>query len=260
MLKRSLLILQLCLSFSLLLYFLGFPFFGTHFFYQSELLLVESAMGNHDLLSRLSPERAESTSEMSLYKKLNFPLLPYSDQALLLSRKQAISDYFSLSAPEKLAKSLKLYASIPLSLWIWIFLAIFLSICLLLGKTSVSKFLFLLPFCAALYGLSNTLYGIFPQEMQLFPSELELKEVGKSQDLKTAWENYLLEKWGNQGENRVKQLALAEQKFQMKWVEMKSADPASSFSERVNPYLLLLFFLWNLYFVYQVKETKENKI
>lgn len=258
MLKRTLLIFQLCLSFSLLLYFLGFSFFGSHFFYQSELLLVESAMGNQELLSRLSPDRAESSRESALYKKENFPLLSESDKQLLLSRKQAITDYFSSGILQKFAKSFLFYLSIPLLLWIWIVLATVLSIYLLLGNRSAARLLFLLPICAALYGITNSIYGVFPPEMKLFPSESALIKLNSDQNLESAWELYLLEKWGNPGENNKKQLALAEQKFQIEWLKLKSGDPTSVFKEKINPYFLLLFFLWNFYFALAVK-PKENK-
>lgn len=254
MLKRILVILQLCISFSMLLYFLGYPFFGSHFFYQSEQLLIESAMGEQALLSKIAPEKALQAKEIASYKTRGFSQLLPDEKSLVLRRKKAVNDYFSLSPLEKIAQGFKLFTFIPLALLCWMLLAIVLSVLLLLKNKRAPQLLFLLPLFAGIYGVTNFLSGNYPAEMELFPSEIELAQLAPGEEVKAAWDKYLIEHWGKPNENAQEQLALAEQKFQVLWLEKKAGDPSSSFTERVHPYLLLFFFLWNLFFALQIRK------
>jgi hypothetical protein len=259
MLKRLLIILQLCLSFSILLYFLGFPFFGSHFFYQSELLLVESAMGKQDLLVKLDPDKAKERRELSLYKMHGFTLLPSEDQALLLSRKKSINAHFASPFWIKMVEGIKQIARVPLPLLIWTPLAIVLSILLLLKNRRASQLLPLLPLLALLFAVQNFLFGTVPQDSLLFPTEEQLAQIAPGEPLKTAWEKYLVANWRTPSENPDEELALAEQRFQVRWIEKRSIDPASSWNERMNPWMLLLFIAWNLGFVFAVRNRKESR-
>jgi hypothetical protein len=253
MLKRLLLILQLCLSFSILLYFLGFPFFGSHFFYQSELLLVESAMGKQDLLAKLDPDKAQTHKESSLYKRNGFTRLPIEDQALLNLRKQAINDHFASSFITKLFEGLKQLAKIPLPLLIWTPLAIILPILLLLKNDRASQYLMLLPLLTLIFAAQNFIFGTVPPDTVLFPTEKQLSQIAPGESMQSGWEKYLITHWGAPSENEEEQLALAEQRFQVRWIEKRSIDPASSWNEKMNPWILLLFVAWNLYFAFAVK-------
>ncbi len=254
MLKRLLIILQLCLSFSILLYFLGFPFFGSHFFYQSELLLVESAMGKQDLLVKLDSNKAKERSKSSIYKIQGFTQLPEEDQALLLSRKQSINEHFASPFWLKFIEGIKQIARVPLPLLIWTPLAIVLSILLLLKNQRAFQLLPLLPLLALLFAAQNFLFGTIPPDTLLFPTEEQLTKTAPGEPLKAAWEKYLVANWGLPNENFEEQLALAEQKFQVRWIEKRSLDPASSWNERMNPWTLLLFVAWNLGFVFVVRK------
>src|SRR5438105_11787295 len=78
--SRFLIILQLCFGFSASLYFLGYPFTGGLFKFKSDLLLIESVLGNHSTLFHLSPEKKEQFKDKEPIQQFLFTTLPEKDR------------------------------------------------------------------------------------------------------------------------------------------------------------------------------------
>ncbi len=255
MLKQSLTILHLCIACSLLLYFLGFPFFGTHFFYRSNLLVIEAAIGERGLPDEIAAKKQAFLEE------------PASLQELILNKRAFYQAGLTRSWTEQVISALRIIPEVGAPLWLWLFLSFYLGIKLLKGVMFKQSTLLMLPLLSLIIVFHNFNYGTQDPVAKLIPSEaailkgqkLEGSVAEQIEMLKGKWTDYLLEKWGEPGD----QLPIAEQRFQIAWARLLPMDSFSALSERRSPILLAIFVGWNLLFAllagYQIKDHARKK-
>lgn len=271
MLKRVLIILHLCLAFSILLYLIGFPFLGAHFSLRSDLLVVESALGKSTLLQKIDPAKADLSLQSLSYKRDYLKELNEIDRKSLLDAEALIHEQMGYSAGERLGTLQRFFASIPLSLWAWIFLSVFFSVKMLKELPLPPLRIWILPLLAFIYCIENYERGRLSPLESLIPPEptLALKVEGRNDHeswlqneqskVKEAWSRFLLSQYGKSEDHpAAKREALAEMRFQMAWIKKMNPNRFILLQERHALLTLLLFLFWNLYFAFKTSRSGQQ--
>lgn len=262
MFQRILIILHLCLTFSILLYLFVFPFLGAHFSIRSDLLIIESALGKSNLLEAISPDQAKQLSSNLAYKRQNFPSLSIEDQRFLLGMEAELHREMNLSFSLRIERFIEMLISIPLVLWGWIALSLYLSVQLLRGKTVASWAIWALPLLASLYGIENAYRGKLSPLEQLIPGESALLGEKTADDMEglswiereqarldAAWKHFLVANYGKASiETKEKREAIAEMNFQIAWAKLLPKERFFPLQEKHSLFAIVLFVGWNLFF------------
>ncbi len=246
---RVLIILQLCIALSCLLWVIGYPFMGGHFTTQSELLLIESTMGLQTTHMRLDPEKATLQSDKLQRNAIRFKNLPetvkISTENLFSSKKATLNaPFFS-----KISAVFVLINEIPRLEIIWICFSCVLPILLLLKNRRAAHYIWLLPLLTIAYSYNNQTKGREP--LTLFPREntLLLNNERTEPEIRAAWENYLAATWAKEEKTP------EEGEFYFNLARIKESAPLSApFWEKKSPLLLLSYIGWNLLFAWSVKK------
>lgn len=256
---RLLIILQLCIALSCLIWLIGYPFMGNHFKTQSELLLIESTMGLQTTHKRLDPEKAALQSEKMARNALRFKKLPESVKIstgkLFSVKKEALKAPFFM----KISAVFKLINEIPKLELMWIFFSVALPILLLLKKRGAAHYIWLLPLLAIGFSYNNQTKGVDPlahSDLKLFPREdsLLLNNERTEREIRFAWENYLATHWAKD------EKTAEEGEFYFNLARIsESPSLGSSFWEKKSPLLLSLYVLWNLFFAWKIYKITSCK-
>lgn len=254
---RLLIILQLCIALSCLIWLIGYPFMGNHFKTQSELLLIESTMGIQTTHKRLDPEKASLQTEKMERNAVRFKKLPesvkFSAEKLFSSKKEALNLPFFT----KISAVFKLINEIPRLEIIWICFAVALPILLLLKKRRAADYIWLLPLLAIAYSYNNQTKGLDPlkhSDLRLFPREdtLLLNNERTEREIRSAWENYLATHWAKD------EKTAEEGEFYFNLARItESASLSFSFWEKKSPLLLFSYIVWNLLFAWRVHQSSK---
>lgn len=268
--QRFLIIIQLCLAFSLILWYAFQPFMGEYFALRSRMLLYEYVLGTSDIVK----------NKMQQADKLNrnarrFAELKEADRDVIKQDYQQWQNYAQRSAWAKILDGMKvLFLRIPPFQLAWMFFAAVICILLLLRKSEAKLAAWLLPIIALAYAVDNQASGYellkMPDEV-LFPSESVIvneylhatDKLGISKDqLQEGWENYLVANWGGSGEVKADKLEEAEFNFTVARLMLLKEQPPNiwlaSFHEKSPLWLLALYFLWNVYFARAVNMKKAS--
>lgn len=257
---RILIILQLCIALSCLLWLAGYPFMGGHFTTQSELLLIESTMGIQTTHKRLDPEKAALQSEKMAQNAIRFKKLPepvkFSTENLFSSKKETLNaPFFS-----KISAVFRLINEIPRLEIIWICFAVALPILLLLKNRHAAHYIWLLPLLTIAYSYNNQTKGLDPlvhSDLRLFPREdtLLLNNESTEAEIRSAWENYLATHWAKD------EKTADEGEFYFNLARITESAPLSApFWEKKSPLLLLSYIVWNLLFAWQVRKATAEPL
>ena len=167
-------IIQLCLAFSLILWYASEPFIGEIFTLKSKQLFYQDIMGipSKDHLSGESLERLSRNAE-------RFSMLSVEQQDQLTSSYQSLQNQLQRSFLEKIISMAGIFlGKIPAFELAWIVLSIIIPILLLKKIEGATQAVWLLPVLVAFYAADVRWFGAYghasPPDAALFPSEQEL--------------------------------------------------------------------------------------
>lgn len=273
-------ILQLCLAFSAFLWVASEPFVGEIFSVKSQLLYYQDAMGipSRSTSSKENEERLERNSE-------RFAALPPAEQANLQKGYDTLQEMLQRSFLEKLGRVYTLFFHyVPLYELGWILLAVTVSLLALKKVEGAAEAAWLLPLLVAAYAIDLRVQGrgeALQGDERLFPTERELVAdylrepldediFEQRKQLQSAWKKYLAVRWAKEepaadpaaldrqaeeGEYRMT-LARIEARAE-KTPPDKLFDSAAS---SPSPFLLLVYFFWNVYFAYTLWKYKSKSL
>lgn len=261
--SRLLIILQLCFGFSMALYFLGYPFTGKLFKAKSDLLLIESVLGQKNILFTIDPEKAAALQPKSLIQQGLFQSLPENKRLKIMNLHGQIQDSLQKPFSEQSVDGFWLLMSLPKLELLWTLIAIVIPILLLLRNPKALPFVWLFPLIALGYAWNNQTHGhsalqsIFPKES----SVMDQKNASKK-EWENGWNSYLIREWAKEEPSANPavfegQAVKGEFFFNLARIDHLSDDLASSFWERRSLLILLLYIIWNTYFAYHTSRLQR---
>jgi hypothetical protein len=246
-------ILQLCFAFSLILWVLAQPFTVEHFNTHSSLLLYQTATGKGD--------RFVSADKLARHAQRFAQLEPVRQERILNAyadlEKRAQRPFLS-SVGDALSA---LLWDLPAFALAWILFSVVISVLLLLDVEGATQAVWLLPLITFCYAIDNQMNGRMPQESpdaHVLPTEDYLTSR-YGQDLKQAWELYLMREWAK---STPPQIEDGEHALTVARVEQRLAHPEAPQRQGATkkPLLLLsLFCVWNLLVAIKIRMPRYGK-
>ena len=226
-------ILQLCLAFTIVLWYASQPFLGDLFAIRSKMVVYDYVMIQH---------------------RTQFNQLPLSQQDRITEEYAALHHQLQTPFLEKLKHTFTDLLGIPPFELAWLCLSIVVPIMLLKRLEGAVQAVWLLPLLAAAYAVDNRLHAIplSPSaEEKLFPSEATLvahylqepfsKNIFEQREqLKKSWETYLIDQWSGE----IHTLEQGEFAFHVARLEAMKTEKASRHQEGLI--LLAGYLFWNL--------------
>lgn len=274
--QRVLAITQLCIAFSLILWYVFQPFMGEYFNLRSRMVVYEYAMGTSDTVKKKGEE-----GKMQKNAK-RFANLPQAEKVKLLNDYQQLQNFAQRPVYVKIWDGLKvLFLGIPAFEVAWIFFSVVIAILLLLKVDGSKQAVWLLPVLVLCYAIDNRLEGT-PKRMsadqRLFPSEeiivekyikrpLSHSPAEQQQQLLRGWEAYLIDQWlpnNDLSMDWAEKVEKAEFQFTIARLNLLHGQPKSawlpSFRERISSIALFLFMAWNLLLAWMMnREIRDKK-
>ncbi|CDZ79510.1 hypothetical protein BN1013_00002 [Candidatus Rubidus massiliensis] len=191
-------ILQLCISFTIISFWLIYPFLGLQFSLKSASIPYEFVFG------KMTSPSSSSDIEKKLELNRNlFNQIPEFVQNSLIEKYRHIQQFLKLSFRDRINLSLYMFFyGIYFFDRIWLIASIFISISLLKGKVSSRGTLLIIPFLS-LFCIGSSLITPKEQKQDPFPSETALltnyvlpnDTLAYKDLLEKAWKNYLILDW-----------------------------------------------------------------
>lgn len=242
--KRFIIILHLCVVFSVIVWTLCDPFLGELYTFRQRGMLYQQVMGSEELSERF-PESAEVLKE----NQAQFQALPNTIQEKIIKDYQSMQERDHLSWSSKLWKGIRiLLFDLPPFERAWIAFSLAISFMILFGYEPARKATWLIPLIALCYTADNALFGLPPTptpDAHLFPSEEEILGERSSgtiseqrEQLLVGWQNYVEHKWGGEFNFQLERLKVAPP-------ERFHPEP---YGTKNSPFTLMLFMSWNLIF------------
>jgi hypothetical protein len=231
-------VIQLCFVFITLCFVGGYPFMGELFELRTRMFIARTALGDPDLLQYVSENKRE-WSEKTLAENRE---LSREKQGELRREIDAIQAKMEGSFWEKLRRGASLLLfELPLLKRTWLFMALALSLCLLLSVEGATRASWVLPLLSLAYfffsyvepGAADPVAALYPREESL--------PAGES--LQARWEEYVKDTWGS------------EFHFNLALLDAYRRRPRE-FGD--HPWIALTFFAWNLLFAYTVDFGGKN--
>lgn len=264
--QRLLAITQLCLAFSTLAWFIMQPFMGEYFTVRSRMLPYEYVMGTSSLLKKQGPLDEKLQRNATRFQKL-----PNEEQHILLEDYRELNAYAARPVTQKMIDGVKVVLlAIPPFELAWLVFSIMTSILILLKYEGARTAAWLLPLIVIAYSADNQLTGhrTIPPDATLFPSEerifsdyleepLATSSLKEKDQLEKGWKNYLIREWSvDQKGTDDEKVEEGEFYFTLERLHLMHGQPRSewlnTFHEKLNPLILLIFLLWNLFFAYSM--------
>lgn len=275
---RVLAILQLCMAFTLIMGYLGYPFMGELYKHKSDALLYHTVMGN-------AFHTEQGTQALKYQEKLErnrarFLALPQEQQQMLIQAYQQVVNKSESSFLQKIERSFHILAfEIPAFERAWIFFSIIISVFLLMRIEGAAKASWILPLLSLCYAWNNYWHGqnpVEPSDHQLFPSEkfivenylqdpLSDKILEQQPQLMLGWKKYLIKEWAKQTPSedlKVFDLQAEEGEFFFNVARLRLLSEQSSivyrFNQRESIGILFLYFIWNLFLALKINRLKSK--
>jgi hypothetical protein len=267
--KRLVAIAQLCLTFSVFLWYASLPFMEEHFNLRSQMLLYEYVMGTANI-------NLNHQEKLQRHRE-RFAALPASKQQEILADYQLLMQQASKSFLAKLKEGafILLVGISPFKL-AWIIFGTTIAILILLKVEGAAFAAWLLPCIALAFAADNALNGYaasVPPDFILFPDETSLIQTylkeplssslwEQQQQLQKGWQLYLIENWSQP----INDSALREEEGEFnftvarleKWHGHFSPHRYLALREKSSPLLLSLYVFWNVLFAWIVNRPEKN--
>lgn len=269
--QRLSIIIQLCLAFSLILWYAAQPFMGDYFQVKSRLLLYEYILGTSEILKDTNQAKLERNAA-------RFASLAQEKQHQLIQMYQKLYDYATRPFINKIKEGFRsLLLDVPSFEQAWIFFSITIAIFILFRIEGAKQTAWLLPCIALAYGIDNHINGtpLFQgADITLFPSEstiqqhyvnepLSLSSNIQRLQLKQGWERYLIQNWTNEKHNSQNQEQLLEEaefNFTVARLKCLQTQPLPSrffiFHQKSHLGFLFIYLMWNLFFAWVMHPRK----
>lgn len=265
--QRLIAIGQLCLAFSLMLWYLVQPFMGEYFSLRSRMLLYEYVMGTSDMLKGKKDQEKKLERQAERFKQL-----PENEQHLLSKDYHQLKDYATRPTLQKIHDGIRtLIREIPPFEQAWIFFSVIIAILILLKVEGAKQAAWILPLLVLAYSIDNQMTGKIPSpspDSLLFPTEETIVQhylteplspslFDQQKQLEKGWKRYLIENWSIH-RNQNEEAALEEAEFHFTLARLnllhsqKRSEWLHHFQERLHPLLLFFFLMWNLLFAWGV--------
>lgn len=273
--QRLMAIGQLCLSFSLILWYAAQPFMGEYFSLRSRMLLYEYAMGTSEILKtqKNQQEKLERLAE-------RFKQIPKAEQEHLMKDYLQLQAYTQRPISQKIQNGIQtLMRDIPIFEQAWIFFSVMIAILILLKIEGAKQAAWLLPLITLAYCFDNQLTGRrlhSSPDSSLFPTETEILQysllspnsspLNQKEQLEKGWHRYLILHWStNKSAAENTRLEEAEFQFTLARLKLLHSQPRSEwlnpFHKRENPIILFLFLTWNALFAWIVnRQNSKNTL
>lgn len=277
---RIVVIIQLCLVFSLASWVAIQPQMQRYFHRQSLIGLYKTVMGEEDLLVKARPEQAPALAEKLQRNRERYETLPeaqrYQLEAGRTQIQQSTADSWATSVRRMwvlLARELNPFAQG------WLFFSTLVCILLLCRIEGAQLAAWILPLMVILYGVDKHYHhqpSVPPADAQLYPTEQVilrdyLKEplsddiLEQRDQLLKGWRLYLVRHWADETPSASepefeRQIERGEFAFNLARIDAFQSDSADRSVQKlkgpVHPLLLLLYLIWNLFFAYFVNRKR----
>jgi hypothetical protein len=259
-------IIQLCICFTLILWYLSQPFMGELFTYKSKALIFKTIMG-----------QADTPSAKNLRDADRFSQLPIEQQQRIRWSYEELNRQAQKTFGQKISRSLRiLMLEIPPITQAWIFFALLISILLLKKVEGARDAAWLLPLIALVYCIDNSWYGkpsSITEEARLFPSEEYLvknylqKPLGsriseQKEQLEHGWHLYLVSEWARETPSPSQELFLnqieqGEFNFNVARAEKIAVESTQTtlFYRKEASFILGFYLFWNLLFALIIQRS-----
>lgn len=272
---RVMAILQLCIAFTVIASSAGYPFMGEIFSHKSKSLLYHTVMGDSTLAPKNGGVNAEIIRERLERNRERFAALPLEQQQQLLGQLATLTSKTETSFWTKLKRSFYILAfELPAFERAWLFFSIIISILLLLRWEGAAKAAWILPLIVFCYAWNNVWYGDLqnsPPDVHLFPSEelivrdylhepLNANIMDQQPQLLLGWKRYLIHNWTSEKPSSDEaifehQVEKGEFAFNVARLNLlKDHSSPEPFHEKASLGMLILYFMWNIYFVLKVSK------
>lgn len=256
--QKTLVIVHLCLAFSVLLWVLFDPFLGQHFRLRGDILLIENLRGDKALQEKVGPQEKEKlTQDNALWSSLE----PAIQESILAAEESLIAQ---IHAPfwEKTYSGLsQLLVKTPFFELAWILFSLLIGILCLKGNAGAKRASFILPLIVVLYGL-NQAQKREKEAKTLYPTEEEIVKnhlkrplsddlIAQREELLHGFDLYLIEKWAQDIPSPdpalyKKQVSKGAFAFNLAQIEQKITEGFQPPARNEHSALLLMYFMWNL--------------
>lgn len=252
-------ILQLCIAFTLLLWFLLTPFLLPYYEARSDLLLIEASQGETKELELIDPVFATSLKERrslqnSLFKNLS---LPEKRSVLALDHEKRV--LLKETFLEKSQRALLFLMKAPFISYLFLFLSIMTPIALLLlkpiGRAALLPLLITTFFFTLFHYnlIDSKKSALIPSEKELIDHPLKGSYIEQKNALEIAFQDYLIKNYLNETPSesakiREAQLAKSEFFFLQKRVKELSKEVKNPFWSGFSPLTHIFLLIWELFF------------
>lgn len=266
---RVMVIIQLSLAFSTLLWLVSQPFLGDLFRIKSQMLIYQDVMG-----ISLSEERIVEQNRLKRNAE-KYANLPSVNKELIQKKYKALQEKLSLSASEKLENLLHLFIhkTSPFEI-AWIILSVLISILILKKNEGAHHASWMLPglalfFLISYQGDNNS----FEKEISPFPSEQEIVEhylqapldkdiLKQREQLLEGWHLYLIKEWARETPSKnseifQNQVEKGEFMFNVMWI--LEEKPSHNLLQHISLFWIYLYFGWNLFFAWFVNHHLKKE-
>jgi len=271
---RILVIIQLCLAFSLLLWQASLPFMGDLYRVRSQMLLYQDVMG-------IIPSHQEATSNQLEHAERNaqhFKKLPRSLKTSILQGYEQLEKQLNYTFSQKMIRLTHIF-SYETSIFelAWIFFSILISILLLKRMEGANQAIWILPLLAFFYLFENQLnedslkkpLNFFPTEEEIVRNYIQKPLSSKISEQRTellhGWHLYLIKNWTNENPSddpKLFHLQAEEGEYQFNVMRLtkKEINHDETYSPKVSFFLLSLYVAWNLFFAWFVRTCLKSSI
>lgn len=267
--QRLLCILQLCIGFSTLLWFLFQPFMGEYYSIRSRMLVYEYGMGTSEILKKEAPEVLKAKSY-----RLWFEELPSSKKERIKKDYEQLEQHLHRSFFEKLQGGFsRFFFEMSIFKIFWILFSIILPILLLLKVEGALTAVWILPLLTLCFIVDNLLYApstkeapdasLFPSEEVLLSDYLKTPLTGslfnQKEQLEKGWQMYLIDRWGSKEASHEEK---AEFFFTLERLErfhsQKPEEIPGHLNQKISLLQIFLFLSWNLYFAWSMQKIGKK--
>lgn len=283
--ERVLAIINLCLTFTLLIWCLANPFLSKYFDIKSKTLLYQFVIGESKSFENIDKNKNVLQSSLAERNYQKFKDLPFEKQKNLLNEFKNLHTPLQLNFFEKCAVAIRhLIEEVPPLKLSWIFFSIVITILALKKVEGAKEVIWILPAIAICYLISisfnqNEINSV-KKEKDIFPSEKYLINrylngtlssgiVQQRSELLRGWQLYLIEEWSGMKLSEEdltnpiifqKGVEEGEYRFTLARIEL-SKDLETNIKKREveSSVLVGMYVIWNLIFAFTIGRKKDNR-
>lgn len=257
--QKTLVIVHLCLAFTVLLWVLFDPFLGQHFRIRGDILLIENLRGDKELQEKVSVQDREILEQNNA---LWHNLEPEIRSRILAAENNLIAQIHAPFWQKAYTGFNQLLVKTPFFELVWIFFSLFIGILCLKGNEGAKRASFILPLIVMLYAVDQAQKGEkgaqnpYPTEKEIIEKYLKhpLSDdlLTQKQELLYGFDLYLIEKWAHEAPSATptafkKQVIKGAFAFNLAQVEQRVATGFQTPVRNEHSALLIIYFMWNFF-------------